>query len=90
MNSMITYTLFRMNIFSVLVHTLFGKKMKQNSNYHPHLQKYTCECLQAQLPLRECFSISGHVFNSKRRRMGLTIFAMLVFLKLNENLLVLN
>jgi hypothetical protein len=36
------------------------------------------------------FSISGHVFNSKRRRMGVTLFAMLVFLKLNENLLLLN
>jgi hypothetical protein len=30
------------------------------------------------------FSISGHIFSSKRRRMGSKLFSELVFLKLNE------
>jgi hypothetical protein len=34
------------------------------------------------------FSIAGHVFHTKRRRMGQLLFTALVFLKLNEELLV--
>ena len=33
------------------------------------------------------FSIAGHVFNTKRRKMGLNLFSTLVFLKLNEHFL---
>ncbi len=33
------------------------------------------------------FSISGHIFSVKRRRLGIKIFEELVLLKLNENLL---
>ena len=36
------------------------------------------------------FSIAGHVFQSKRRRMGQALFSDLVFLKLNEAFLVKN
>jgi hypothetical protein len=31
------------------------------------------------------FSISGHIFSSKRRRMGAKIFSELVYLKLNDD-----
>ena len=34
------------------------------------------------------FSIAGHVFHTKRRKMGEILFKTLVFLKLNEDLLV--
>ena len=33
------------------------------------------------------FSISGHIFSSKRRKMGAGLFSDCVILKLNENLL---
>ena len=33
------------------------------------------------------FSISGHIFSLKRRRLGYVFFSDLVFLKLNENLI---
>ena len=33
------------------------------------------------------FSIAGHIFSCKRRRMGDTLFAILVFLKLNEQIM---
>jgi hypothetical protein len=33
------------------------------------------------------FSIAGHIFSVKRRRMGTQLFSELVFLKLNENLM---
>ena len=33
------------------------------------------------------FSISGHIFSLKRRRLGYVFFSDLVFLKLNEELL---
>ena len=35
----------------------------------------------------DMFSISGHLFSSKRRKMGVKIFSDCVILKLNENLL---
>jgi hypothetical protein len=34
------------------------------------------------------FSISGHIFQSKRRKMGIDLFSTMVFLKLNEKLLI--
>ena len=33
------------------------------------------------------FSIAGHIFSVKRRRMGIKLFERLVFLKLNEDFL---
>jgi hypothetical protein len=33
------------------------------------------------------FSIAGHIFSVKRRRMGTRLFSELVFLKLNDNLM---
>ena len=33
------------------------------------------------------FSIAGHIINTKRRRMGVKLFTMLVMLKLNDNIM---
>ena len=61
-------------------------------NYHsklPNLAKLAQKYLGVPASsgaTERMFSISGHIFNSKRRRMGAKIFSELVYLKLNEDL----
>ena len=61
---------------------------KQYKNIFPHIaslaQKYLRVPASSAGPER-IFSISGHIFSLKRRRLGAIFFSDLVFLKLNEN-----
>ena len=63
---------------------------KTNQLKFPLLSKLAKKLLgipASSAAVERMFSISGHIFSLKRRRMGVKIFAQLVFLKLNENLL---
>jgi hypothetical protein len=50
------------------------------------LAKKFLEVPASSSDVERMFSISGHIFNPKRLRMGTKLFERLVFLKLNENL----
>ena len=56
----------------------------------PSLSRLARKYLSVQASSAECermFSISGHIFSLKRRRMSINLFISLVLLKLNQNLL---
>ena len=63
---------------------------KSNELRFKNLAKVAKKCLGAppsSAAVERIFSIAGHIFSSKRRRMGDVLFAILVFLKLNEVIL---
>ena len=64
---------------------------KLNENRFKELSKLARKYLgvpASSAAVERMFSIAGHVFHTKRRRMGQLLFSALVFLKLNEDLLV--
>ena len=64
---------------------------KLNENRYKELSKLARKylgVLASSAAVERMFSIAGHVFHTKRRRMGQLLFSALVFLKLNEDLLV--
>jgi hypothetical protein len=63
---------------------------KSNELNFPELAILARQYLSIQASSAACeriFSLSGHIFSIKRRRLGYQTFSDLVFLKLNENLL---
>lgn len=59
-----------------------------NEQKFPLLAKLAKKYLSVQASsaaVERMFSIAGHIFSIKRRRMTTTLFMSLVFLKLNEN-----
>ena len=63
---------------------------KSNELRFKNLAKMAKKCLGApasSAAVERMFSIAGHIFSCKRRRMGDVLFAILVFLKLNEAIL---
>jgi len=63
---------------------------KINESVYPELACLARKYLSIQASSGACeriFSLAGHIYQPKRRRLGISIFSDLVFLKLNEDLL---
>ena len=64
---------------------------RENEKTFPILAKLAKKYLSVPAStanVERMFSISGHIFSLKRRKLGSHIFSCLVFLKLNEKLLI--
>jgi hypothetical protein len=63
---------------------------KNNESRFINLSKLAKKYLGVQASsaaVERMFSIAGHIFQAKRRRMGFNLFSLLVFIKLNEKFL---
>ena len=60
---------------------------KAHEKTYPHLASLAKKYLSvpaASAAIERMFSIAGHIFSLKRRKLGILFFCDLVFLKLNE------
>jgi hypothetical protein len=63
----------------------FWKKEERSFPYLAKIAKTYLGIQASSAAVERMFSISGHIFSLKRRRLGEVMFSDLVYLKLNEN-----